>query len=131
MKALSIRQPWAWLVANGYKDIENRSWATGFRGPVLIHASAGMTRQEYDDVVEFIDGDMLGVKLPLRDALERGGIIGVATITACVAHSDSPWFFGPKGFVLNDCRPMAFIPFKGALGFFDVPDELIARSSTE
>lgn len=42
MKALSIRQPWAWLIANGYKDIENRSWRTNYRGPVLIHASAAM-----------------------------------------------------------------------------------------
>ncbi len=38
MKALSIRQPWAWLIANGYKDIENRSWRTNFRGEFLIHA---------------------------------------------------------------------------------------------
>ncbi|WP_245839042.1 ASCH domain-containing protein [Yersinia kristensenii] len=39
MKALSIRQPWAWLIVNGYKDIENRTWNTKCRGPVLIHAS--------------------------------------------------------------------------------------------
>jgi len=32
MKALSILQPWAWLVVNGHKDIENRTWGTGFRG---------------------------------------------------------------------------------------------------
>ena len=38
MKALSIMQPWAWLICAGHKDIENRSWSTGFRGPVLIHA---------------------------------------------------------------------------------------------
>ncbi|MEI3544750.1 MAG: ASCH domain-containing protein [Alphaproteobacteria bacterium] len=35
---LSIRQPWAWLIVNGYKDIENRTWPTHFRGKVLIHA---------------------------------------------------------------------------------------------
>ncbi len=35
---LSIRQPWAWLIVNGYKDIENRTWSTRFRGKVLIHA---------------------------------------------------------------------------------------------
>jgi hypothetical protein len=32
LRALSLRQPWAWLVANGYKDIENRSWRTNHRG---------------------------------------------------------------------------------------------------
>ena len=30
--ALSIRQPWAWLIVNGYKDIENRDWKTHYRG---------------------------------------------------------------------------------------------------
>jgi len=54
MKAISIRQPWAWLIVNGYKDIENRSWPTKFRGRVLIHASKGMTRAEYDDVEDYL-----------------------------------------------------------------------------
>lgn len=38
MKAISINQPWAWCIVNGYKPIENRDWATQFRGTVLIHA---------------------------------------------------------------------------------------------
>jgi len=42
LPALSIWQPWAWLIANGYKDIENRTWWTKFRGPFLIHASKRM-----------------------------------------------------------------------------------------
>ena len=37
-KALSIQQPWAWLIVNDHKDIENRDWRTHYRGPVLIHA---------------------------------------------------------------------------------------------
>ena len=40
MKALSIRQPWAWLIARGVKTVENRTWATNFRGRFYIHASA-------------------------------------------------------------------------------------------
>jgi len=40
MKALSIKQPWAYLIANGIKDVENRTWQTKYRGWVLIHASA-------------------------------------------------------------------------------------------
>lgn len=39
MKALSIRQPWAWMILHAGKDIENREWPTRFRGRVLIHAS--------------------------------------------------------------------------------------------
>ena len=38
MKALSIKQPWAWLIVNGFKDIENRTWRTKIRGEFLIHA---------------------------------------------------------------------------------------------
>jgi hypothetical protein len=38
MKVLSIRQPWAFLIVNGHKNIENRDWLTAYRGPVLIHA---------------------------------------------------------------------------------------------
>lgn len=39
MKALSVRQPWAWAIARGHKGVENRSWTTAYRGPLLIHAS--------------------------------------------------------------------------------------------
>ena len=46
---LSIRQPWAWLILNAGKDIENREWPTRFRGRVLIHASKGMTHDEWED----------------------------------------------------------------------------------
>jgi hypothetical protein len=38
MKALSIRQPWAWLIVHGVKDVENRTWRTNFRGRFLVHA---------------------------------------------------------------------------------------------
>ena len=40
MKAISIKQPWASLIAHGIKDIENRTWRTNYRGRVLIHAGA-------------------------------------------------------------------------------------------
>src|SRR6267378_3713180 len=39
MKIISIRQPWASLIVSGVKDVENRTWSTRYRGPVLIHAS--------------------------------------------------------------------------------------------
>lgn len=45
--ALSIRQPWAWLILHAGKDIENRTWQTYQRGWFAIHASKGMTRREY------------------------------------------------------------------------------------
>lgn len=122
--ALSIRQPWAWLIVNGYKDIENRNWRTRFRGPVLIHASLGMTRDEYDDCVETCHRVARsrpfpeGTAMPAFKALERGGIIGVADVVGCYDGHDSPWFFGAYGFELANARPLPFMPMKGALSFF-------------
>lgn len=121
MKALSIRQPWAWLVINAGKDIENRSWPTKLRGRVLVHAAKGMTRREYADVEELLRDDLdHSIKLPAFDEIERGGIIGSVEIVDCVDASKSPWFFGPYGFVLHDPQPLPFTPLRGALGFFDV-----------
>jgi hypothetical protein len=121
MKVISIRQPWAWLIVHGHKDIENRTWATTYRGPVLIHAAKGMTRIEYDMAEGFVKQVRPDIEMPGMQALERGGIIGIAEITDCVTASESPWFFGPKGFVLANQRVIPFIPMKGALGVFDAP----------
>lgn len=134
MKALSIRQPWAWLIVNGHKPIENRTWSTNFRGRVLIHASKGMTRAEYDDVEDWLISDgtlaMASIQLPLCHELERGGIVGVATITDCIpsARRTSPWHIeGAFGFQIDDARPLPFVECKGALGFFDVPPDVAAQ----
>ncbi len=126
MRTLSIRQPWAWLILNAGKDIENRDWKTTYRGRILIHASKGMTRDEYFDAAETaIDAltvrpHQRGLTLPAFKQLERGGIVGSVEISDCVEESDSPWFFGYYGFVLRDPKPLPFYPVRGQLGFFDV-----------
>lgn len=122
MKTLSIRQPWAWLIIHGGKDIENRTWHTKFRGRFLVHASKGMTRGEYDEALELVNdiGSMeLYLRFPLFEALPRGGIIGSVELVDSVDHSESPWYMGDKGFVLRDPQPMEFIPLKGRLQFFE------------
>lgn len=119
MKALSIRQPWAWLIIMGHKPIENRTWKTDFRGRIMLHASAGMTRKEYADAVAFAAEANPLVLIPPYDTLKRGGIIGQVTIMDCVSQSKSPWFVGPFGFVLTDPYPLPFRPYTGALGFFE------------
>ena len=120
MKAISIRQPWAWLIVHGGKDIENRSWKTNFRGRVLIHASKGMTRVDYETAGMF-------APLPAFEELQSGGIIGSVEIVDCVQQSESPWFFGPYGFVLRDPQRCPFRPMKGALGFFEVGNQCACR----
>lgn len=119
---LSVRQPWAWLIATGWKNIENREWPMRVRGHVLIHASKGMTQSEWFACCLFIRGFSWGPDLmrllPEPHQLKRGEIIGEATILDCVTAHDSDWFTGPYGFVLADQHPLPFEPCKGALKFF-------------
>lgn len=117
MKTLSIRQPWAWLIVNGHKDIENRQWHTNFRGPVLIHAGKAMTKAEYADCLDV--AEHVGVTIPAFADLQRGGIVGVAEIVGCVRESTSPWFFGDYGFQIANAKPLDFVARGGTLGFFD------------
>ena len=69
--------------------------------------------------------------MPSFETIERGGIIGSVEIVDCVTESESPWFFGRYGYVLRDPRPLPFAPWRGQLGFFDVPmdefDSVIVR----
>lgn len=123
MKALSVRQPWAWLIAAGYKDIENRSWTTDFRGRIYIHASKFFDRAG----LIWITSSHMNICQDIRDALSRktqwalGAIIGEVDIVDCVAQSPSPWFNGSYGFVLEN--PVLYerpIPCRGKLGLFEL-----------
>lgn len=129
-KALSIRQPWAWLIVNGHKDIENRSWATRFRGPVLIHAAKGMTRQEYEDAADFAYFGCGVHQMPTFEQMQRGGIVGMATVVDCVPaeRRTSRWHMeGCNGFALRGAQPLPFTSMAGRLGFFDVPADVLSQ----
>lgn len=122
MIALSIRQPWAWMILHAGKDIENRDWPTAFVGRCLLHAGLTMTRAEYAagrDVLRAIHGPKFD--LPPADELRRGGIVGSVVIRDCVLNSNSPWFAGPFGFQLVEPWPCPFTPLKGRLQFFNAP----------
>jgi hypothetical protein len=120
--ALSIRQPWAYFVVNGFKDVENRTWKTDYRGPVLIHAS------QKPDGIYLEDEPMLRrggvpksiIKGLTLDEARPGGIVGVAELVDCVSKSKSPWFTGPYAFVFNNPIRLPFVPLKGKLRFFRV-----------
>jgi hypothetical protein len=119
VKALSIRQPWAWMIVNGWKDIENRDWPTHFRGRFLVHASKGMAREEYDDAAQ-LALHIMQQRIPAFGEIECGGIIGSVELVVCVTASDSPWFFGRYGFVMRAPEVLPFRPYQGQLGFFEV-----------
>lgn len=129
MRALSIRQPWAWAILHAGKDVENRTWRTSVRGPVLIHA--GMKPSVQDDMEVVCDlatnmgneGDMPRAhfeELRRVHPMRFGGIVGVAEIVGCVSDHPSRWFFGPHAFALRNARAVPFHPCRGRLGFFDV-----------
>lgn len=116
-RALSIRQPWAWAIVNAGKRIENRHCRTKHRGPICIHASQHKNAGNHTIAVHEI-WKAGNVDAPYLLDVQRGGIIATAEIVDCVETSDSPWFSGPYGWVLENVQPVPFIPVKGALGLF-------------
>lgn len=119
MKALSIRQPWAWLICAGYKDIENKNWPTKFRGRIYVHAGLARDVSAINYARGKVSPDILQDIIAGR--YHCGAIIGEVDIVDCVTKSASPWFEGKYGFVLS--RPTLYdkpIPYKGKLSFFEV-----------
>lgn len=125
-RALSVRQPWAWAIFHG-KDVENRSQGffgktkhSYFEGPVAIHASKGMTQDEYREAAEDIER-ITGAPPPRPDLLVRGAIIGHVRVTAVTRKTSSPWYAGMPYWVLVLADPVEVepIPCDGALGYFE------------
>jgi len=124
MKVIVIRQPWAWLIVNGYKDIENRSWATKYRGLLLIQAS---TRRPSEREMEEFRRYAKKRDVILPEKFDLGGIVGSTRLDDCVSKSRSKWFIGPIGWVLSKPRRLPFTPLKGRLGLFDPPPRLVKK----
>ncbi|MFR0823680.1 MAG: ASCH domain-containing protein [Clostridia bacterium] len=76
MKAITIKQPWATLIAEGYKEYEFRNWKTKYRGEILIHAGKGIDKKAMERF------QYLNLKYPI------GQIIAKANITDCVKIDD-------------------------------------------
>jgi hypothetical protein len=122
MKALTVRQPWAYLVVTGVKPIENRNWCPSYRGPLLIHASKEI---DEDDIAR-AEG-LLGHRLA-RDRLVTGAVIGVVTLVDVVQASRSRWFTGPFGWRLEDARQFIKpVPARGQLSLWVPPRRVLAQ----
>jgi len=140
MKALSIKQPWAWLICAGYKDIENRNWKIGRNSrhgqyssrdianfsinlPERIYVHAGKKPDNVGSggiIADCLDFESWTKYVAVAD-FAYGAIIGEVDITDCITESESPWFEGRYGFVL--ANPVLYdkpIPYRGQLGFFEV-----------
>ena len=136
---LTLRQPYASLVASGVKNIENRSRKTPHRGPLAIHAGLAVDRAVEQAEREFCAE--IGVAFP--KSLTGGGIIGVVDLVGVVWEVGEPgsdfatddatlpddldgtWFLGPYGWVLENARECEFCPCKGQLGLWRIASDLV------
>jgi hypothetical protein len=118
LRAISIRQPWAYAILHLGKDLENKPMRTHYRGRILIQASLTTTDHERAAARK------LGLD---SDVLVRGAIVGDAEIVDCVRNSKSEWAIrGQWHWILKSPRVLAKpMPFKGALGFIRVPDRIL------
>lgn len=136
LKALSLRQKWAWLVARGFKPIENRPVRFAFRGRFLIHASTsteplpGTTDSRYGSawIKERLTDSEWAEYLKYEPAY--GAIIGAGTVVDCVDSAveinrryghqyDVRWYVGPHALIVVNA--VVFdepIPCRGMPGFF-------------
>lgn len=72
MKVITIKQPWATLIAKGYKEYEFRTWRTKYRGEIFIHAGKGINKEAVERFKEY------NLEYP------QGKIIAKATLTDCI-----------------------------------------------
>lgn len=136
--ALSIIQPWPWVIlrpdivepgaraalraGRWIKDCENRDWETPVRGWVLIHASSRRYAQ-WDYTAAALFAAKRGVDVPLRDNLPYGAVVGAARVDECTWTYRSPWFRGPRAFILGASMPFAEpVVCAGFPRFFDLPE---------
>lgn len=149
MKAITLTQPWAQLVALGAKRIETRSWFTLYQGPVAIHAAKAMPQDAKASCYQ--PAFLLGLGWPARpeitsaewvaeierrtEQLPRGAVVATGRLVKCLPSAMIPDYVQPFseqerefgnyapgrfGFLLDDIEMLpAPIAVKGALGLWE------------
>jgi hypothetical protein len=119
MRALSIRQPWAWAICKAGKDIENRTWkppSNIIGQTIALHVSKREDLNGYDLL------RALNINLGCPRWGQLGKIVGICSITAIITTSDSPWFRGPYGWKIEGLRLLSSpILCSGRLGLWKLP----------
>lgn len=130
VNVLTLQEPYAWLVSQGIKDVENRKWHSNFRGRVFIH-SAKTFSPNYSSV-EHWTGTHMGVVLPERDELAKtmGRIVAVAEFDQMVFDHQSPWKLENHwAWPIKWCHPInASEPQRGMPGMWRLPSDNIVMT---
>lgn len=117
-RALSVQQPWAWLIIHGGKDIENRTWRTPYRGTLYIHAGKKIDTESYAGLVQS------GIVLPPIADLKTGGIIGRVELATIANADENPWAMpNCEHWHLTKPEPVEFEKCNGSLGIFRIGDQ--------
>ncbi len=150
MRALTVQQPWAWAIVHGGKDVENRTQAWGYRGPLAIHAGARVSERGVEMVPRLIGAQslLLGAdvarEVMAAEAQLQGAIIGVVDLVeihpaelgaTCSAWAESSYAeHGGRTrrdvvhLVLANARPLQEpIPCKGRLGLWTPPADVLEQ----
>lgn len=119
--ALTIGQPWAWLISQEIKTVENRTWRTRYRGPVWIHA--GKSRKWMDAVPQLrAAGHAIPADLPFGAIVARARIVDCVPIDAGDLFLDlkgDPFATGPWCWLLEDVEALKTpVVCDGALGLW-------------
>lgn len=148
MKAISLWQPWASLIASGAKKIETRSWPTYYRGPLLIHAAKRKNKTEMraladmpsycgalglhpinattDEVVNKIESLPFGALICVADLIDCKSVddLSEAQLHTYKDGYSEVWLGnydpGRFGWILANPRPITPVPYKGEQGLFNV-----------
>lgn len=124
MKAISIWQPWADLILYHGKTTENRTWWNRYRGNLLVHASKKVDEEAYYHY---------RARFSLPDspyAMTQGALVGCVFLYAIDTEFLTEWD-NPDCQHWRLSHPRVFetpIPYRGAQGLFDVPDDFIAHA---
>lgn len=124
---ISLKQPWAWLVLMGHKDIENRGRVSHFRGELFIHASSNQQKLKED--LKYIQ-KKYDIEVPVKE-LKFGSILGSVLMLNCVKSHKSRYFSGPFGYVICEPRWIKPIKYKANAGMQKAPDVKIQYLTTD
>lgn len=114
MRVLTVKQPWAWAIIHGGKDVENRSWTTQYRGPLAIRAGKAWVASAAGDINKRTGAGVPMVRAFGDPKYPLGAIIGIVDLVDVVTESESPWTDGSEyHWVLANPRPLPEPSFIG------------------